>query len=108
MDTNINSNDTSVKQTTESPLLPAQTLNRCDSNKDIPIRGMKTVCIEPVLAFVWYTMQSSTIDSVKIATSGFFCLDAVIAAKNILWQVADNDIIGAKSGHRGTALRNEK
>lgn len=96
--------DTAVKIIDDN-CMPNQTVNNDDPV--IP-RGIQKVVIEPTLAYIWFSMQSGTFDNVKTVAVSHFSLEAVVAAKNTLWEASDNSVIGEKFRRRGTAARNEK
>lgn len=99
IDTNMQT-DTNIKQVYDNAGGPT-------ALDDTP-RGLHKVIIEPVLSYIWFSMQSCTVDNIKIATVGHFCLDAVNAAKNVLWEHADNSVIGEQLRRRATPTRSEK
>lgn len=92
-------------------LCPACNVERFSSQKDPTprvMKGLQAVVIEPVLSYAWFSMQNSSHDLITTAIMGYFSLEAVTNAKNVLWDVAEASIIGEKPRRRGTANRNEK
>ena len=53
-------------------------------------------------------MQSGTSDKIKVVVISHFVLDDIIAAKDMLWANADNDIIGDRKRRRDGSNTSEK
>lgn len=77
-----------------------------DSEPRSAPHGRQMVIIEPLLSYIWYSMQSGTQESVKLAVVAHFTVEQIAAAKDILWVNCDNTIIGEKQRRRDTVSRN--
>ena len=68
----------------------------------------ENILIQPLLSYVLFSLQNSTVDNVRNAVLGHFSEDAVIDAKNSLWANSDSTIIGEKPRRKDSVARSEK
>ena len=52
------------------------------------------IILDPLLAYVHFSLQSGTSDSIRKAVVGFFPAEAIAEAKEVIHEKVDNDIIG--------------
>lgn len=83
----------------------------CNANRfgTIPKRRTeREIVIQPILSFILYAMQSTTIENIKRTVVNFYDLDAIIEAKNKLWAISDINIIGEICKRKHTASRTQR
>jgi hypothetical protein len=66
------------------------------------------VIIQPVLAYIVFSLQGGTVEKVKNAVLGFFSNEQIQAAKDCLWEKGDKATIGEKQRRKDSAARTEK
>ena len=76
------------------------------SSMVISIMGIKVI-INPLLAYVLFSMQAGTADNIRVAVTGHFPLNAIVEAKNLLWNACDPELIGEKAKRKDSASRTE-
>ena len=64
--------------------------------------------IQPLLAYIAYSMNSGTMDNIKKAVIGHFCLEQIVEAKNALWNIDSIIVhIGEKVSRKKSSVRSE-
>jgi hypothetical protein len=63
--------------------------------------------IQPLLAYIAYSLDSNSIESIRRAVSGHFTLSDILLAKDILWNTVDKEILGDKPCRKGSSTRSE-
>jgi hypothetical protein len=63
--------------------------------------------INTVLAYIAFSMLSSSCDAIKRAVVGFFTLQQIVEAKDMLWELLSKDVTGDKFHRRDSQLRSE-
>ena len=95
----ISNEITSVKKPFSGP--STTSLSTVQSSKD-------EIIFNALLAYVLFTSQNSSNESIKLAVIGHFCDQDIATAKDILWEKCDSTIIGEKQKRRGSSVRSEK
>ena len=80
---------------------------------DLPTTDCASGVVRPtinnaILSYIVYSMQSGTAEKIKSVICGHFSLDDIINAKDDLWRIADNTIIGGRKTRRDGAINSEK
>ena len=73
-----------------------------------PNISVEKVLIEPVIAYIVFSMQSGTFDNIKNATLGAFTEAEISSAKDDLWTHCGSRIIGEKKRRKETSARTIK
>lgn len=76
--------------------------------KDNGDRQEAPVIIQPLLAYMQFSLQSGTQDNVKAAVLGHFTADQILDAKIALWDGSAMDIIGPMARRKDSTVRSEK
>ena len=63
------------------------------------------VLMNPVLAYIVFALQSGTTENVTIAALGHFVDEQISGAKDMLWSHCGPQVIGKKSGRKGSSAR---
>ena len=66
------------------------------------------VLIQPVIAYIVFSMQSGSLENIRNATLGFFTETDINMAKDDLWVHCGTKIIGEKKKRKETAVRSVK
>lgn len=64
--------------------------------------------INPLLAYMWYAMQSGTASNIRDTVLGHFTLDVITEAKNDLWNNSPAELIGDKPRRKDSTVRSEQ
>ena len=57
--------------------------------------------------YALFSMQAGTADNIRVAVTGHIPLNAIVGAKNLLWNACDPEIIGEKAKRKDSASRTE-
>ena len=63
--------------------------------------------LQPLLAYVFFSMQSATVDNVRKAALSYFTPAQILDAKDALWGNIDCEIIGEKPRRKSSNARPE-
>ena len=63
--------------------------------------------VNPLLAYILFSLHSGTVENVRNAVIDHFPLDIIINAKNILWDSCDHKLIGEKIKRKGSTICTE-
>ena len=75
----------------------------CD--KKTVSQSHQALFLQPLVAYMIYSFQSSSFDNINIAVMGHFSLEQIIGAKKDLWDFCGPDIIGEKFNRKNTNNR---
>ena len=61
--------------------------------------------LQPLVAYIIYSFQSSSYENIKLAVMGHFSLEQIVGAKNDLWDFCGTDMLGEKLNRKNTNNR---
>ena len=61
------------------------------------------VVLDPALTYIASALNTSTSQAVKAVCKEFYCLEEILRAKDVLWEAADNAIIGKMKNRRDSS-----
>ena len=64
--------------------------------------------LEPLLAYILFSLQSSTSENISKAVLGHFTPEQIFNAKEVLWGKCDVKVLGQKVRRRGSNVRSEQ
>lgn len=64
--------------------------------------------INPLLAYMWFAMQGGTASNIRDTVLGHFTTDAIVEAKNALWDNSPTEVIGERLRRKDSTVRSEK
>lgn len=72
------------------------------------VQNEPVVILHPVLAYMWFGLQSGTKDQVKNAVLGFYTKSQIFNAKKVLWDRVGIDVIGRMYARKTTNTKKEE
>ena len=65
--------------------------------------------IQPLLAYIAFSMNSGTMDAIKRAVLSHFSASQISEAKDVLWSknIGCNDLLGTRTKRKGSSVRSE-
>ena len=98
-DNELSSDDTVPKQRMEND----NSNEVINNNKDNTNIMSENPVMQPLLAYVAFSMNSGSIDSIWKAVLGHFTLSQIVEAKNVLWHIPSiNELIGEKIARKNS------
>ena len=102
-------NDTHRAIPSAPPMSPSTDENY--EREDVNIRNHDNnseFILEPLLAYILFSLQSSTSENISKAVLGHFTPEQIFNAKEVLWGKCDIKVIGQKVRRRGSNVRSEQ
>ena len=102
-------NDTHRAIPSAPPMSPSTDKNY--EREDVNIRNHDNnseFILEPLLAYILFSLQSSTSENISKAVLGHFTPEQIFNAKEVLWGKCDVKVIGQKVRRRGSNVRSEQ